>query len=100
MCGRHIRSTDPPNPPETLQGEYQKQLAELDASLASALPRDGVPFRTHDLVYKSSGTPVRFLFELPIPVDVPGAHVQYRFATDQYDVAFGVFFQGLDGKVR
>lgn len=82
-----------------MQGEYQKQLAELDASLASALPRDGVPFRTHDLVYKSSGTPVRYLFELPIPVDVPDAHVQYRFATDQFDIAFGVFFQGLDGKV-
>lgn len=47
-----------------LQGQYRKQLAELDASLAAALPRDGVPFRTHDLVYKSSGTPVRFLFEV------------------------------------
>jgi len=33
-------------------------------------------------------------------VDVPGAHVVYRFATDEYDIAFGVFFQGLDGKVR
>lgn len=47
----------------------------------------------------TTGTPVRFLFELPIPVDMCGSHVSYRFATDEYDISFGVFFQGVDGKV-
>lgn len=32
-------------------------------------------------------------------MDVCGSHVAYRFATDEYDISFGVFFQGLDGKV-
>ena len=33
-------------------------------------------------------------------MDVPGAHVSYRFATDEMDISFGVFFQGLDGKME
>jgi hypothetical protein len=82
------------NPQES---EYKKHLAELDTALSAAIPQAGVPFHTHDLAYKSSSTPVRYLFELPVPVDTAGAHVSYRFATDEYDISFGVFFQGLDG---
>ena len=48
---------------------------------------------SHDLSYKSSGTPVRYLFELPVPVDTAGAHVAYRFASDGFDISFSVFFQ-------
>ncbi|TFJ80634.1 hypothetical protein NSK_008060 [Nannochloropsis salina CCMP1776] len=76
--------------------EYRKHLAELDAALTAAVPQAGLPCHTHDLAWKSSGTPVRYYFKLPVPVDTAGSHVAYRFASDEFDIGFAVFFQGAE----
>jgi hypothetical protein len=57
-----------------LQGEFSTQLKALDAELGLAVP---ITPRA-DICFKSSATPVRNVFELPVPVDAPGAHVTYR----------------------
>jgi len=64
--------------------------------LSAAVPQAGQPYHTHDLSWKSSGTPVRYLFKLPVPVDTAGTHVTYRFASDEFDISFAVFFLGVE----
>jgi len=83
-------------PPVNKEHEYRKHLAELDAALTAAVPQAGLPCHTHDLAWKSSGTPVRYFFKLPVPVDTAGSHVAYRFASDEFDIGFAVFFQGAE----
>ncbi|KAM3570502.1 hypothetical protein VYU27_007426 [Nannochloropsis oceanica] len=76
--------------------EYHRHLNELDTALSAAVPQAGQPYHTHDLSWKSSGTPVRYLFKLPVPVDTAGTHVTYRFASDEFDISFAVFFLGVE----
>ena len=60
--------------PTSLQGEHRGQLMDLDDEALATLPKN----QRTDISYKSSATPVRFVFELPVPVETAGAHVSYR----------------------
>jgi hypothetical protein len=64
------------------QGEWKLQLSELDRELMSALPDSHRP----DISFKSSSTPVRYIFELPVPVQSAGAHINYRCDTQLFPI--------------
>lgn len=56
------------------QIEFKSTLKELDRQLSLCLPSN----QRADISFKSSATPVRTIFELPVPVESAGAHVNYR----------------------
>lgn len=49
-----------------------------------------------NLTWKCSHMPVKQTFRLPIPVDIAGSIVEYRFQTFDYDIGFSVEFETLD----
>lgn len=54
--------------------EWRQAVKALDKEYATTWPAN----HKTDIAYKSSSTPVKYIFELPIPIQAAGAHVNYR----------------------
>ncbi|CAM9718426.1 unnamed protein product [Discosporangium mesarthrocarpum] len=89
-----------------------RQRKEVKMSASAAIKEPGVPAVTEleafftevdgdfhrrrrdvqPITWKSSNTPIRKTFSLPIPIELRGTVVDYRFNTMENDIQFGVFF--------
>lgn len=51
-----------------------------------------------NLLSFSSTITVRKSYDLPIPVNIEGSIISYRFRTEPGDISFGISFKNIDGR--
>lgn len=92
--GPNASYADVPSPPRAELNEHSLAhfFSEVDGPYVSTRPAGG----EQKLTWKCSNMPVRNGFKLPIPVDLAGTVVEYKFNTHDYDIGFSVEFQTIN----